>query len=108
MKKAFVGLPFPGLLAVAVFVTSCGTSGMKKAGGTITSLETAEQIRAMPPCKATVEEREPCGSMFTTADGRKFYIGSPAAPPEVVQFLQTLKDGQTYEFPGVFLNYQKK
>jgi hypothetical protein len=81
---------------------------VKKSGETITCFETGEQIRAMPACKATVEEQQPCCSLFRTADSRKFYIGSPAAGREVVQFLQTLKEGQIYEFPGVFLHYQKK
>ncbi len=70
--------------------------------------ETAKQIKAMPPCKATVEEHHSCYSIFRTADGKKFSIGSPAATQDVVQFLQTLKNGQTYKFPSVFLDYQKK
>src|SRR6266498_1897347 len=69
--------------------------------------ETAEQIKAMPPCKATVAEHHGCYSVFRTADGKKFSIGSPAATQDVVQFLQTLKNGRSYEFPSVFLDYQK-
>ncbi len=75
---------------------------------TIPTYETAAQIKAMPPCQATVEcvgARDAC---LTTADGRMFFIGSPAAPPEVLQFLRTLNDGQTYEFPAAFLAHQKK
>ena len=71
------------------------------------SYETVQQIKAMPPCKATVEEHHSCYSIFRTDDGKQFSIGSPAAKREVVQFLQTLKDGQTYKFPSVFLDYQK-
>ena len=70
--------------------------------------ETAEQIKAMSPCNAAVEERQPCYSIFRTADGKKFSIGSPAATREVVQFLGTLKEGQVYQFPGIFLDYQKQ
>src|SRR3954470_2042284 len=73
---------------------------------TMPSAETAAQIEAMPACKATVEEHAPCYAVFRTADGKKFSIGSPAATQDVVQFLQTLKDGATYEFPRVFLEYR--
>src|SRR6266568_5116194 len=59
----------------------------------------------MPPCQATVDEHNSCYSIFRTAEGKKFFIGSRAATPEVVQFLKTLKNGQTYEFPGAFLDY---
>ena len=108
VKRTFVSLALPGLLAVAVLLASCASSDVKKSAETFTGFETPKQISAMPPCKATLEQQQPCSSIFRTADGRKFNIGSPAATPEVVQFLQTLKQGQTYEFPGVFLNYQKK
>lgn len=69
--------------------------------------ETAEQIKAMPPCKATVEHTFPCYSLLRTADGKKFCIGSPGAKLEVLHFLDALKDGQIYKFPDVFLDYQK-
>jgi protein-disulfide isomerase len=68
----------------------------------------AEQVKGMPPCKATVEQQAPCYSIFRTTDGKEFSIGGPAAGQNVVQFLKTLKNGQTYEFPKVFLDYQKK
>ena len=65
-------------------------------------------IKAISPCKATVAEHHACYSIFRTADGKRFSIGSPAATPEVVQFLGTLKEGHAYKFPGVFLDYQKQ
>jgi hypothetical protein len=72
------------------------------------SYESAEQIKAMPPCKAIVEENHGCYSIFRTLDGKKFSIGSPAATQQVVRFLGTLKEGQTYKFPSVFVDYQKQ
>ena len=71
-------------------VISNGVTGTEMPG-----YETAGQIKAMPPCKAAVEEHHSCYSIFTTSDGKKFSIGSPAATREVVQFLQSLKTGQT-------------
>jgi len=109
MKKTFTSLAFPGILASAMLLTSCATSGGKKSADTaMPDYETAEQIKAMSPCKATVEERHPCYSIFRTADGKKFSIGSPAATQEVVQFLGMLKEGHNYKLPGVFLDYQKQ
>jgi hypothetical protein len=109
MKATFSSLSFPGILASAMLLTSCATSGGRKSADTVMpDYETAEQIKAMSPCKATVEERQPCCLIFRTADGKKFSIGSPAATPEVVQFLGTLKEGNAYKFPGIFLDYQKQ
>ena len=70
--------------------------------------ETAEQIKAMPPCKAMIVENGVCVFTFRTSDGKKFYIGSPFAAREVQQFLETLKEGRTYKFPDAFLDHQKK
>jgi hypothetical protein len=54
--------------------------------------ETAEQIKSMPPCQATVEPTAPCSSLFTTIDGKKFYIDSPGATREVGNFLGPLQE----------------
>ncbi len=62
----------------------------------------------MPPCKATIKETGPCYAVLKTADGKHFSIGSPAAKEEVIQFLQTMKEGQTYHLPEHFLDFQKK
>jgi hypothetical protein len=69
--------------------------------------ETAEQIRAMFPCRAVVESAAPCSLLLTTADGRVFYLGSPGATGDVSGFLGTLQAGQAYEFPAAFNTYQK-
>src|SRR5262245_22828303 len=117
MKETFARMASLSILAVAMWLTSCAgekpadnaTSAAKKSTGTvIASYETAEQIKAMLPCKATVEEHHSCYSIFRSADGKQFSIGSPAATQEVVQFLETLKEGQNYKFPSTFLDYQKK
>ena len=109
MKRTSTYLTIPSILVSAILLTSCATSGGKKSSDTvIPNYETAEQIKAMSPCKATVEEHHPCYSIFRTADGKKFSIGSPAATQHVVQFLGTLKEGHGYKFPGVFLDYQKQ
>jgi len=107
------------LFALACILATPSTHAVEKPGGNapaeakkpaetrMLTFETAAQIKAMPPCKARVEEHAPCYSVFRAADGKKFSIGSPSATQDVVQFLQTLKNGQIYKFPGVFLDYQK-
>jgi hypothetical protein len=69
---------------------------------------TAEELKAMPPVKATLELRGPCFSIFRATDGKQFVIGDPGSKREVRQFLGALKEGQTYEFPNAFLDHQKK
>jgi len=117
MKQVLAGLIGHGVLAV--LLTGCtggkpdGKAGIPKAdtvesaGEPIADHETVEQIKAMSPCRATLEERQPCYANFRTTDGKRFAIGSPAAPSEVVQFLGTLHEGETYALPGVFLDYLK-
>lgn len=68
---------------------------------------TAEELKAMPPVKATLELRGPCFSIFKATDGKQFVIGDPGSGRAVWRFLGTLKEGQAYEFPGAFLDYQK-
>jgi hypothetical protein len=69
--------------------------------------ETAEQIKAMPFCRAKVVDRGPCFVSLRTAGGKGFYLGSPNSNPDVTLFLETLKDGKTYVLPDAFLQYQK-
>ena len=69
--------------------------------------ETPAEIKAMSPRKATVLEHNGCYSMFSTADGKKFSIGSPAAVSQIVEFLNTLKEGTTFELPRAFLDFEK-
>jgi len=80
----------------------------KSAEAAIPDYETADQIKAMPSCKAMLEHDGTCVFTFRTADGKKFWIGSPASKQDVIQFLQSLKVGQTYELPKAFLDYQKR
>src|SRR5262245_1487722 len=109
MNMKFAGMA--GLLAALTLLVGC--DGRKPAGKptsdtkrstpmTIPTTVTAAQIKAMPHCKVTVEENSVCYSVFKTTDGQQFSIGGPSARQEVVQFLQTLTNGQTCEFPTVF------
>jgi hypothetical protein len=82
---------------------------------------TAQDIAAMPPCKATVIVAAPCYCMFrkapsdgdngaaaaTTPANEIFVIGDPGSKPLVWHFLRTLEDGQTCDLPAAFLAYQK-
>jgi hypothetical protein len=75
---------------------------------------TAQDIAAMPPCKATVIVAAPCYSMFRkapsdngAASNEIFVIGDPGSKPLVWHFLRTLEDGQTCDLPAAFLAYQK-
>jgi hypothetical protein len=103
----FAGLTVQSLVAAAMFLASCVSD--KPANETAAPVyEMAQQIEAMPPCKATVVHRYPCYSLLRTTDGKKFCIGSPGATPEVSRFLETLKDGRTYRFPDAFLSYQQQ
>lgn len=106
MKKLFARFAFFGLLAV--LLSSCTTSANKSAGVDIPDYATAEQIKTLPRCQVAVVEKNPCNSLFRTSDGKMFYIGSPAARQDVIQFLETLKHGQTCELPSAFLDYEKK
>lgn len=96
------------MLAGGMLLTSCTTAEERRsADGAITRYEIADEIETIPVCKATVEEKYPCYSIFRTADGHRFSIGSPGAPNEVIHFLTTLKQGHAYKFPSVFFDYQK-
>ncbi len=69
---------------------------------------TAEELKAMPPVNATLESSGPCFSILRGSDGKQFVIGDPGSGRVVWRFLGTLKEGQAYEFPSAFLDYQKK
>jgi hypothetical protein len=110
MKKTLhlTGLAFLGTLAAAMLLTGCAaekaTQEHGKAPGPV--YETAEEIKAMPPCEAKIVRRSPCSVCLRTAGGKGFYLGSPGSKADVGRFLAALKDGQTYDFPDVFLKYQ--
>jgi hypothetical protein len=75
---------------------------------TAPAFDTAEKIKAMPPRKATVEHVGGHDSRLRTGEGKLFFIGSKEATPDVIQFIETLEEGKSYELPGVFLEFQKK
>ena len=109
-NERFAKLAFPGLLAVATLLTSCAKFDAKKSTESAAAhiYETAEEIRAMPPCKARVVQTYPCYSLLRATDGQKFCIGSPGATREVSRFIETLSNTETYSFPDAFLAYQKQ
>ncbi len=97
-------------LAAVVWLTGCATLHDRRqaeiAPGPV--YDTAEQILAMPACTASVVEQGPCYLQLRTADGNEFFIGSPAAGAEVLQFVQELKEGRSYKFPEAFQKYQRE
>jgi hypothetical protein len=66
-----------------------------------------EKLPLVSPFRAVVEQKQPCAAYLKTSDGRRLCIGGPGATPEVAWFVQTLQEGQTYEFPAAFLEYRK-
>jgi hypothetical protein len=135
MKRAFdvTRLTLPSTLAITMLLISCSAhkdaapagrapdlaaDGASKPGATtdpteltqtsIPTYQTVEQLNAMPPCTATVEHKETFWSLLKATDGRKFRIGSPMGAQEVWHFVATLKEGQTYEFPGAFLAFENR
>jgi hypothetical protein len=112
MKKtlALTKQAFLGTLAAAMLLTGCAAQKDVQPPGkaALPCYTTAEQIEAMPPCKATLERMVVCYAVLRTTDGKEFRIGGPENTPEVAQFIYTLKAGQTYKFPSAFLIYRKK
>ncbi len=98
-----------GPIAHAAEQPTANDKGAAKHPGTALTpaYETAAQIKGMPRCKATVDERSPCSVRLSSPNGKRFSIGSPGATKEVAAFLSTLKYGHTYTFPDDFLDFQK-
>jgi hypothetical protein len=69
---------------------------------------TAEAIKAIPACKATVKVQAPCYNVFTATDGTVLVIGDPGSDGDVAGFLHSLEKGQTCELPDAFLEFVKK
>jgi hypothetical protein len=69
---------------------------------------TAGEVRAMPLRTALVDERAPCYVTLIASDGRKFRLGGPGNTPQFAQFLGTLKEGVLYQFPNVFVEFEKR
>jgi hypothetical protein len=60
----------------------------------------------MPACEGVVVERGPCYVRLRTPGGSDFFIGSPAAGPDIAQFMDVLTEGRTYKFPEAFQEYE--
>ena len=102
MTTTFSGRTFlSGILAV--FATILAHADDK------TNFITAKEITAMAPCTATFAKRlsEFSGS-FTNVDGKGFVLGSDRGEQWVWHFVGALREGRTYKFPDVFLDYQMK
>ncbi len=74
---------------------------------------TAKEVTAMPHCTAKLLtgaiNSEFC--YFTTAEGKAIILGAPGAGKrgeDVLNFLETLEEGKSYELPEAFLEYQKQ
>jgi hypothetical protein len=101
-------LVLPAAFAVVMLLTACaGRKHPHQPGSAeIPVYDTVEKLHAMPRCKAVVVERGPCYVQLRTAQGEVFLIGSPAASLDLVQFLNELKETETYKFPETFQKYQ--
>jgi hypothetical protein len=64
-----------------------------------------EQVKAIPECEVTVEQKFPCCASLKTTEGSVFFVGSPVADVTVVRFVGTLLKGKTYKFPDAFKKY---
>ncbi len=67
-----------------------------------------EELPLLKPCKAVVEQKQPCAAYLRTADGSRLCVGGPGATKEVAGFVAMLQEGQTYRFPQAFLEYLKR
>jgi hypothetical protein len=112
MKMAFAFDRSLLAAAVAVVVSLTGCAAHERASqlgnAVVPVYDTAEKIQSIPACKAVVAERGPCYVRLRTSEGKGFLIGSPAAGADVLQFLEGLRDGQTYRFPDAFQKYQEQ
>ncbi len=101
------------LLLVAISLALSGASCKKH----YTGIPVA-QLRQMTPFNAkvestTVQDISKLGEgmlavvWLKTEDGRRSAIGGERSKPGMVQFVQSLKDGETYAFPQVLLDFEK-
>ena len=74
---------------------------------TAPNYRTAKEIAEMAPRTGTLAGQFTDFCYFTTADGKGFFIGAGVSGPEVDHFLRTLEEDKTYQFPDVFVSYQK-
>ena len=59
----------------------------------------------MAPCTGTLQKKTVYSGEFTTADGKRFVVGSDAGEQEVWHFIGTIEAGQTCKLPEAFVNY---
>lgn len=93
------------LLYLAALLCGSGCSTPPYLGKHPPCYEYTTQVLAIPSCQATMEVFSPCERRFKTLDGGEFYIGSPGADREVMQFLGTLEEGKPYSLPHAFMEY---
>jgi hypothetical protein len=72
-----------------------------------TNYATAAELTAMPPRRATLVHAWNGEAYFKGADGKGFFIEGEDSGTDVDRFLRTLEEDKTYEFPDVFVSYQK-
>jgi hypothetical protein len=74
-------LALASALATTSFLSGCAaekptgkasTDAKKPADTPLPTYDTIEQVKAMPPCQATVEHVETFSSLLSTAGGQKF------------------------------------
>ena len=67
-----------------------------------------DQVDLIPPCRASVVLEMPCSVVLKTIEGVLFHIGGPDATDEVNAFISTFSQGETYTFPDVFREFEKR
>ena len=75
------------------------------AASNILAFDTVDEIKAMPPVRATVRALTPCSADLLTETGTTIHLGSPKAPAEVVRFVSALKQGDTCDLPHAFVAF---
>jgi hypothetical protein len=68
---------------------------------------TAKEITEMRPCTAVFVRGWDDSGYFKTPEGKGLLIGKEPNGKELDGFLRTLEEGKTYDFPNVFLKYQR-
>ena len=105
----FIPLLLLFVAALGVLTTSCRKS--------YRVIPTDELVK-MSPFQATVErvyvenfQSADIGTVASvglkTTDGRRVAIGGDKASPEMIGFVRSLQRGQSYTFPGVYVDYLK-
>lgn len=91
-----------------VIAIVCSVTSPLAHGEGVPYYDTAEQIKAMQPCKATVDRKLPCHAVFRTADGKRFCIQSCGTKAQVREFVERLEKGHSYALPDSFIAYEKR